>query len=62
MSAAMAREESDFAAFEFSQYVSVGGLAKWRLLTSFLDCREAGYGIKATPADNAYFCLRQKSS
>ena len=61
MSASVARQKSDLAAFERAQDIGVGRVAEWSLLLEFPHVGEAGHGIKPAAADDANFCVRQRS-
>jgi hypothetical protein len=58
MAAAVARQESDLAAFEFAEDKSVGGRAKGRFDALLVDVGESGHGVKPAAADDADFYLR----
>src|ERR1700686_2750702 len=61
MAASVARQKCNFAAFECAQDVSIRGFAEWSVLSKFLYAGKARHRIDPAAADNANFCLRQKS-
>ncbi len=59
MAAAVAREEGDFAAFQFAENEGVGWIAERRFHAHFVLIGEAGHGIEPAAADDADFRLSQ---
>ena len=62
VSAGVAGQECDFATFKSAANISVGGRAKRRFQAYFFYLTQAGHGVKAAAADNAYFRLCHLSS
>jgi hypothetical protein len=62
MAAAMAREKSDFAAFQFAKDEGVAGIAERSRHTLLMDAREPGHGIESAAPDDANLCLLQSLS
>src|SRR5438270_5647716 len=60
MSAAMAREERHFSAFQHSQHIPVGWIAKRSCLSHLARRGQSWHGIQATAANDADFCLLQR--
>ena len=59
MAAAVAREEGDFAAFQFAENEGIGWVAEGRLDALFVLIGKAGHGIEPAAADDADFRLSQ---
>jgi len=61
MTATVAREESDLAAFQFAEDEGIRRIAKGRLHAHFVLIGKAWHGIKSAAADDADFRLSQDS-
>jgi hypothetical protein len=59
MAAAVAREESNVAAFQFAEDEGIRGIAKGRLHAHFMLIGKAWHGVESAAADDADFCLSQ---
>ena len=59
MAAAVAREKSDLAAFEFAENEGVRGCAEGRFDALLVNVGESGHGVEPAAADDADFCACQ---
>ena len=62
MTASMAGEEGDLAAFEIAEDEGFAGIAEGRCDALLMNVGEAGHGIQPAAADDSDFCLLQYDS